>query len=66
MDEHLLRKMKTYKITFELEVDKCWVDDGLTAKTLARRIKEELPSDLVSVATSSEIVVKKIKVSVKK
>ena len=53
---------RTYKVSFELFVDGRWIDDGLNAKTLERRIKEELPSDLCSSAYGSEIVVRNIRV----
>lgn len=58
--------MKTYKIEFELCVDKVWVEDGITCETLKKRIGEELPSDLCPYAYGGEIFVKNLKVKVKK
>jgi hypothetical protein len=57
-------KDKTYSISFDLYVDGKWIEDGLTAATLRRRIKEELPTELCSAAFGSEITVKKINVKI--
>jgi len=57
-------KDRTYHIEFDLFVTGLWIDDGLCAETLARRIKGELPGQLQSCADGSEIVVRKIKVVV--
>ena len=54
-----------YHVEFDLYVDKLWVEDGLTAKTLQRRIKDELPSDLCQSHIGDEIEVKNIKVRLK-
>jgi hypothetical protein len=55
--------MKTYKIEFELTVEEEWVNDGLNAKTIKRRVKEELPGNLLPYALNCECEVKKIKVN---
>jgi hypothetical protein len=52
--------MPKYKIEFELDVAKAWVDDGLNLKTLKRRIKEELPDNLCPYAHEGELRVFKI------
>lgn len=53
--------MTVYKVMFEISVANVWKEDGLTAKVLERRIKEELPGNLVSVSYGYEIFIKKIK-----
>ena len=54
--------IRIYKIEFEISVDQIWFDDGLDAKVLKRRIKDELPSNLCSYANENELFIKKIKV----
>jgi hypothetical protein len=54
--------LRKYKVDFEISVDQIWFDDGLDAKTLARRIKEELPSKLCPYADSSELFISKLNI----
>jgi len=54
--------MRTYKVEFEISIDKVWLEDGLNAETLKRRIKDELPDDLCPYKKGGEIEIKKINI----
>jgi hypothetical protein len=58
--------MKTYTVQLQLSVAECWAIDGLTASTIKRRIKEELPHQLCPFMSDKEIIISKIIVKVKK
>ena len=55
--------MKKFKVEFQLNVDQTWIDDGISAKVLKRRIKDELPGELCPYAYGYEFALKNIKVN---